>query len=189
MEDIVITPDSKHLISIFANDGFNHPFRFQPKLCIVVSFNEYRTFCKDMINVGLPFLSFDTNMYLDALQRSSNKLVRLYYLDLSKAILDEVLKAIGNGRDATKILHDFGNFEENNVLDITNISDELDKLPEQYSSRSFDYLIRQANNNIDLSRVSDHNLQLLKYGLYLYSISWNRDIEKLKLVGGIMTNG
>lgn len=180
MGNFIIEPDSKHLISVLAHDGLEHPYRFQKDLVIRISFEEYREFCKDMVSVKLPFLSFELGLYKRALTENGNQLLRLFYHDVSKAVISEVILAMVRGENATVIQH---SFLDGTVIDMNSVEEEFKSLPEKSIQKSFDTLEKELIPGTNVSELSEHNRRCLSYGLYLHALSWTGSCKQVNVKG------
>jgi hypothetical protein len=184
MKNYVVAVSRNHMLSIFAGNTVDElPYRFQPKVQFILSFGEYSAFCRMAADAGIPCLCFKGSLHTKAFDTgNTNLLRRLFYMDISRAALAEVMMAIGAGRESTIITH---LFEENCIsrsIKLQDASLEYDKLPEDVKTKALNSIQSEFLPGIQFTQLSEHNMTVLSYALYLRSLSFMSEPEVLNLV-------
>lgn len=172
IQNVVV--DNKHLLSIFAGSDYNQPYRFQPYVKIVVPFEEYRIFVRDVLSSSLRGI-FNADMYQRALDyMDDTKLVKLYYRDLSEAIIDELKWACRRNKEATQIQHQF---VDGIGITTDTFEQACDFLTAEVVKIAGDDLSKSISPY--LSSFSSHNRRLFSYAVVLRSMCYMGEIKKL----------
>ena len=169
-EQYVIDLDSNHLLSIFAGSDLKQPYRFQPNVCIYVSFDEYIKFVEEMIAKNLKVLHFPLDYYKNALQANKpESLVNFYYVDMSKAITSELKMACLYGKDCTEICHDFTT--NVNHVDKDSMLELYDHVDTEQLQKAAKYVNEDILSLVKGVQLSSRNKQAYHYAILLRSLS------------------
>lgn len=181
MQKYEISPDSKHLLYIFAKDESVNYFRFQDCLNIYISYSEYVMFVKFCIKNNLHVLHFNFDIYKNALYKEQ-VLKRLYLLDMSDVILFEVLLGYYNDKPCTNIRHIFDSDVSLFISmdECIGLFNEVDEICRQ---KSLDMLYKKLPNGFDIDKLFGNNKINFHYALALRALSFKTDIEEFN-VGG-----
>lgn len=171
-----VAVDHTRMLSLFAGSNLELPFRFQPNVVFKIPYNEYCEFCRTVINTGIYCLSFGKEIYAEAFSDTKpNKIKQLclYYYDLSKIVLDEVMLSAAASEDGTRIIHDFS--YNPSITDSMKFEDSFQMFGEFEDNRRkkvLDSIRKQMLPGVGYANLSDHNKYLLNYALYLRGLSY-----------------
>lgn len=161
----LITPTHDELMSVLVDDGFVHPFRFQPNVHIQVSYEEYLAFCKLLVQNNLEIMRFPLTIYSKAIDTRNEKTVRLFYFDMARAVLREVIMAIERDRQATIISLSFESCDK--IIDFNRISEIVAALPEHEYKKGKELIEQEITCTLDFNTIPEHNRRILDYGIFL----------------------
>ncbi len=172
--------DSKHMLSIFAGTELELPYRFQPYLCLSIPFHEYIAFCKEMLDIGVFCMASSKEFYVRALKnKSSPLLLRLYYMDISRAVLSEVILSCAKCVDGTVIIHNNTDAKVNYTLDSVNAV--LKSASPDVVQKAVNSIKKDANPNIGFAQISEHNKRLLQYAIILRVLACTLEPDSINI--------
>ena len=164
-----------HFLSIFTGNDIVQPYRFQPSIRFVLPFEEYVSFCKDMVVTPYSWLSWKNESYLNALkvmQLDSSKILKLYYWDMSVAILSEIILAIKYKKNGTLLFHSFKEIDTQEIS-FQDIQKMYKLLPVDVQNKAEHYTNKGELSNISRMNITtQHNMSLYWYALYLRALAF-----------------
>lgn len=179
MSTYSLEPDAEHLISVLSAGSVNRPYSFQPDLQITVALGEYRKFVKQMLQMNLMLLTFDLGLYRRALA-DDNLMLRLFYMDVSVAVVNEVLRAEIQGRSATVINHKIEGSQVSFIL-LRDFSRNLNQLPQCDIEKAMEKLKKELCAIGYSGRMNRHNNGCLEYAIFIRALSYNRHPRKVNV--------
>lgn len=170
------------MLSIFSGAGVELPIRYQPYIKLLISFKEYRQFCESLVRIDLPVLSLELELYRKALVAESDTLlVRLFYLDLSCAILHELELAANRGVDGTSFGVVF-DYDSTTSIDINAVEhDIISQFTQQEIDEGLKSVSRDLNISIKPQLLSKHNSQMFKLIIALRCLSLRKNPLKYNI--------
>lgn len=170
------------MLSIFSGADLELPYRFQPYLKLVVSYDEYKKFCNTLASLSLSVLTFNISMYKRAIQESNEKLLlRLFYMDMSKAIMNELSLSAYHRVDGTTfgVAFETGNEES---ISLENMESELlSQFSKEEIDKGLKSLGEDSRGRLNLKALSKHNLSLLYQALMLRCLSYRENPIKYNI--------
>lgn len=165
--------DKSHLLSIFAGQKQLQPFRCQPFLEIQVPFNQYVEFCRDMVVSEYRWLNETVGAYKRALREydsgNPQRLYRYYYLDMSKAALNELVIALANDKEATIIFHAVDDCDT--TISLTNVRDGFEMVTADSVQKVYPEISGRVLNYVNPRSMSKHNRSVFEYIILLQALS------------------
>lgn len=174
MKNYAVTVSSDRMLSIFVENMIDEfPYRFQPDVQLIVSFEEYCIFCERVLSAKIPCLCYDGELHAEALRsRNVRMLQKLYFSDIATAALRELSMAVGTGRDGTRITHIFEDNSVNMTVDYEFVIKEYDKLKDKEAKmRALNFVQGYLHGGAELS---PHNMNILSYIMYLRALSFTK---------------
>lgn len=181
-ENYIVNVQSSRMLSIFAGVDIEQPYRFQPQVRFVIQLEEYIKFVRETISLSLNWLSFDVAWYKKALTKGNERfLLNLFYFDVSKAIINELMLAVANGEDGTVICHAFTEHDVTE-MSIEDVTKELLKHSKEEISKAVNSIKSEVAGYFDTSTFSEHNLLLFRYALYLRTMCFSKELIKFNIL-------
>ena len=168
--------DANHLLPIFAGCDIKQPYRLQPYVRVIVSFEEYVKFVKEIMKQNLHVLFFSLNYYKKCLGTGrDDALLNVYYVDMSKAITAELSMACIFGRDCTEICH---SFSDSVLVDRDDMDDLLNEVGVDCIKQAAEYVNEDLRNRCGWFRLSDNNRLVYRYAVLLRALSMTSNPKK-----------
>lgn len=156
-----------NILSLLVGRNIMLPWRCQSDLNIVVPFEEYQSFIKQMTEHEVCYLPGSIEVYRKALQKGNEVLLhRLYLRDLSASVYNEVGLSSNYGKDATLI--STGYEEECSQMTLPEMLNKLNEFDSGSVQQAVSKLTSQCFDcRLTVSRLSNWNLALYYYSVYL----------------------
>lgn len=174
--------DKNHFLPIFAGDNLVQPYRFQPDVRVIVPFTEYVAFCSKMVETKYEWLAYDSEVYKRALSKYNTdrtSMLKLYFADMSRAIINELKMSLVKGKDGTVIQHQFSE-DDLPKIELTSVEQAYQWVSAEAVEKASKYINADLLSYIR-EKMSPHNILLYKYALLLYSLSFQKNITLFRL--------
>lgn len=175
--------DHKNILSLFAGVNVYQPFRHQQSVIISVDFEEYKRFIEMVVSTNKRWLYIDNEYYKEALTRRDayNFLMKLFYFDLARVVVDEVIMSINKGKESTLICGTFNAYEEGEVKQIS--FDSIIPIASCFETyaKAKKFIYDEIKQKLIVNSASSRNLQLIDYAVFLRALSLKAKAELYEL--------
>lgn len=174
--------DADHLLTIFAGEDISLPWRYQPYFRIRIPFDEYVKFVRLMLDTQIRPFVFDEQVYRRQLKNyekgETMGMLKLYYVDVSQAILNEFNISVRRRADATIISTLFPECE--NVFELSNINEMFKNIDATVVQQVYAQVHSELKCRFTM--LSQHNENMLKYAIGLRALAMSQAPVKLNIV-------
>ena len=179
-----VIANSSHLLTIFASMQLELPFRFQPVVKIVIPFEEYADFVREVMRKDIHCFRLGRELYIRALSQSSGLLLRkLYYFDISDIVLAEVMLAhLNNDSGATVFCHQYSDIKTVYSLDYNMLSERMNAVPKDIFSKALNSIKNEFVPGFSTRDLNRHNKCLFYYSVLLKCMSFTNNPELFNII-------
>jgi len=178
--------ESNSMLALFSGVKVHQPFRHQKLVALLIDFSEYKKFVEMTVNAGREYLYFANPVYSKALNDSSGvMLLRLFYCDVYKVLINEVILSINKELESTFIGATFSGEKSSSVTEIG-----LDMaLSEAKSLSTFEKAKTRVDEelaqSVKVNTTSPRNIKLRNYAYLLRALSLQENPRLVEIRGGL----
>lgn len=183
------------MLTLFAGSQMPQPFRGQRNVEVCVDFEEYKRFVGLIASSKFDWLFISKDMYTKALSSKAGDLLlrKLFYFDLSRAVLGEVSLAMMAKSDCT-FIHGVFNSESSDDIRCANFDmcrvyvSDMDNAQEAEAAvvREVQKCVAVNGGTLNTAgyNAAERNRNMLSYAVFLRALSKQKEPNMYEIKGG-----